>query len=456
MTETPYVPRKCVLEATLACNLRCRHSGSRAGTARPNELSFEEIRTLVADLAGLGCEKLVVSGGEALLRPDCMEIIAAASGAGLRTALITNGLLLDRAACEEALAAGLDAVGVSLDGIGPTHDRFRSMPGLFVRVLEAFDEARRARLPFCAITTVNRLNLGELDELRSLLREAGAYAWQLQPAMTMGEICVNPEMGVEPRDIPGISRAVAELIEAEARGGDRMPIYTGDSLGYFGPREAVLRRYAGGNRFGGCRAGVEVVGIESNGDVKGCLSIRPGAGPEGSAWVEGNVRRGGLPAIWNDPAAFAYNRRWKPSDLGGACAACPHALRCRGGCRSAMVTSGDGTWNPMCERSVLARRSAKKGRVAGQVAAATVLASALGLGASGCHHVSLEEPGAPDSGTDTESESDSEPQTVYGMPDTDTDTDTDTESGSETDVDAGGVPIYAFELPPADGDAGPE
>lgn len=455
MSRYAYVPRKSVIEVTLACNLRCRHCGSRAGIARADELSLAETERVLEDLASLGCEKVVISGGEALLRPDIMDIIRASSRVGMRTALITNGLLLDHSTCERARSAGLDAVGVSLDGMGRTHDRFRSMPGLFERVLDAFEAARDERLPFCAITTVNRVNLRELEDLHGLLRREGAYAWQIQPALTMGEICVNPEMAVGERDIPAIASQVAARITAEIDEGGRLPIHVGDSLGYFGPSEATLRRFSGGSRFPGCRAGMDVVGIESNGDVKGCLSIHPGQGPLGERWVEGNVRDTPLASIWNHPDAFAYNRKWKLSDLGGPCAACRNAVQCRGGCRSSMETSGDGTWNPMCELRVLDELSVARPNGVRNIAAATVLASALGIGMSGCRHVAaLEDEGAPDSGADAGSDTDSEPQTVYGMPDTEEELDTDTDT--EIPEDAGGIPVYSVEFPVLDGDMDPE
>jgi radical SAM protein with 4Fe4S-binding SPASM domain len=50
--------------------------------------------------------------------------------------------------------------------------------------------------------------------------------------------------------------------------------------------------------------------------------------------VEGNVREFALAGLWGDPNRFAYNRRYTPDELRGACATCEHAHRCRGGCTS--------------------------------------------------------------------------------------------------------------------------
>src|SRR5262249_54839548 len=59
-----------VWEITLACNLRCVHCGSRAGKARPNELTTAEALDLVEQLADLGVAEVSLIGGEAFLRPD--------------------------------------------------------------------------------------------------------------------------------------------------------------------------------------------------------------------------------------------------------------------------------------------------------------------------------------------------------------------------------------------------
>ena len=75
----------------------------------------------------------------------------------------------------------------------------------------------------------------------------------------------------------------------------------------------------------GCRAGLDALGITSDGRVKGCLAL-----PD--ACAEGNLREESLAAMWKDPDRFAYNRRYTPEQLGGKCADCEQAPLCRGGC----------------------------------------------------------------------------------------------------------------------------
>ncbi len=65
------IPNYAVWEITLACDLACRHCGSRAGKARPDELTTAECIDLVDQMADLGVLEVTLIGGEAYLRGDC-------------------------------------------------------------------------------------------------------------------------------------------------------------------------------------------------------------------------------------------------------------------------------------------------------------------------------------------------------------------------------------------------
>ncbi|MDD5308092.1 MAG: radical SAM protein [Deltaproteobacteria bacterium] len=441
---------------TLACNLGCAHCGSRAGRARDDELETTEIARVLGELSGLGCPRVTLSGGEVMLRPDWLDLVAAGRKAGLRVGMITNGLALDRHAARAAKEAGLSAVGLSLDGIGPTHDRLRRCPGLSERVLAAMEAAVFEGLQFSVVTQVSRANIAELEAVRDLVAAQGGFAWQVQPSIAMGELCANPELTLRSRDIPGLERQVARLVK-----GSRLRVDVGDSLGYFGPKERTLRKSLGRACFGGCQAGLTVIGIESNGNVKGCLSLQPGCGPGGERFVEGNVRRESLGDIWRRSGAFAYNRQWSVENLGGFCRTCEHALACRGGCLSVRVASGGGTENPLCAHRQLASEPLKTS-VAASVAAG-VLATVLGAGSAGCfgsdadatamYDAPMEDSGV-DSGVDAGADADTDTDT-----DTDADSDTDADTDSDTDSDAGvdagtdtdtgsatGMPLYDFAM----------
>ena len=94
----------------------------------------------------------------------------------------------------------------------------------------------------------------------------------------------------------------------------------------------------------GCFAGIKAIGIQSDGAVKGCLALTDDA-------IEGNLRETPLKEIWNDPNRFAYNRRFTPASLSGACAECQFKEACRGGCTAlAMSVHGKPNVSTHCFR----------------------------------------------------------------------------------------------------------
>lgn len=375
------------------------------------------------DLAALGCERVTISGGEPTMRPDWLELVSSASEAGLRVGIITNALKFDFEAACEAKRRGLGAVGFSVDG--PTakiHDMIRGKVGHFERLKRAMADSRRAEVPFAVVTFVHQNNIEALEEMYEMIRDQGAFAWQVQMGTDMGNMKDNRDLLVSPKQLLRLQSTLARLIK---RGELRIDI--SDSIGYHGRHEHILRGHPQQGRrpgrFTGCPAGMRVVGIESNGNVKGCLSIMAGYNEEGQSFVEGNVRERSLVDIWNDPNAFAYNRQWKLDDLGGFCRTCKNATLCRGGCRAKVTASGGGVENPLCAYRVECETAMPKR--AGQAAAAVLVASMLGAGAGGCDEVDEKERGdtASQTETDTATGTDTETaETDYGMPGLDTET----------------------------------
>src|SRR5512134_4011320 len=114
------------------CNLTCKHCYSiSADTDFPGELTTEEVFRVMDDLRAFGVPVLILSGGEPLLRPDIFAISSRAKAMGFYVGLSTNGTLIDVAMAERIAAVGYDYVGISLDGIGEVHDRFRRQPGAY-------------------------------------------------------------------------------------------------------------------------------------------------------------------------------------------------------------------------------------------------------------------------------------------------------------------------------------
>ncbi|OGR01172.1 MAG: hypothetical protein A2284_08170 [Deltaproteobacteria bacterium RIFOXYA12_FULL_61_11] len=386
---SPYRPELCVWELTLACNLRCGHCGSSAGTARPDELTTAECLGLVDDLSLLGCRLITLSGGEPTLRPDWPLIARRIRSSGMAVNMVTNGLTMTEALAAEVREAGLANVAVSIDGPPEVHDEIRAK-GSFQRALAALQTLRGAGVSTAIITTLHTLNLDYLDYLYRLAKDQGAAIWRLQLGKPMGNLAKHRDLTLVPEDYLELVPLIAEL---SRRGGTRVDV--GDSIGYFGPHESCIRGTSADGRPGvwaGCQAGMRVIGIESDGGIKGCLSIQALRG-ENDPYREGSIREESLASIWHDPDRFAWNRKFRKRQLHGYCKRCDHAVRCRGGatCVATAFTGQVGD-DPYCYHRVveLAREAASPPTFTRKVATTTAAVMLTLAGCSGDSQVTTD------------------------------------------------------------------
>jgi radical SAM protein with 4Fe4S-binding SPASM domain len=340
-----YAPRTCVWELTLACNMSCRHCGSRAGKARPDELTQPEALRLCQDLADLGVKRLTLGGGEPTLRQDWTMLAEALGARGVRVNMVTNGRGWGKQQAARAKSFRLESVAFSVDGCEVTHNYIRRVKGQWRELLDSIDLTVAAGVPVSVVTQINRRNLQELEELHALLAAHKVRSWQLQLGNPSGNMADHPDLVIGPADILDIVPRVAKLRKLPGR----PHVYAGDNVGYYGDHEADIRDTGGLVPFWvGCQAGCQVIGIESNGNVKGCLSL-PSAMNGESRFIEGNIRQRSLREIWESPEAFSYNRKFKVSQLKGFCRTCEYAEICRGGCSwTAFSHTGDRNDNPYC------------------------------------------------------------------------------------------------------------
>jgi radical SAM protein with 4Fe4S-binding SPASM domain len=340
-----FTPVHAVWELTLACDLKCRHCGSRAGTRRRDELNLEECRQLIGELASLGVRHITLIGGEAYLRPDWTAIIAAIRSAGIDCTLQTGGLHLDAAKLREAAAAGLQGVGFSIDGLEEVHDRLRGVRGSFRAVLDGFARARAANLDVSANTQISAPVVPELRDVYELLVAHEVTHWQVQLTVAMGRAADNPDLLLQPYQLLHVMPLLADLYrDGLIRG---LLLEPGNNIGYFGPFEALWRGH-GDTRvhWTGCNAGQNTIGIEADGTIKGCPSLP-------NAYAGGKVRSRTVQEIWQTPA-LAFAREGLQAYLWGFCRDCRYADVCGGGCTwTSHSLFGRPGNNPYCHHRVL-------------------------------------------------------------------------------------------------------
>ncbi len=389
-------PRNCVWELTLGCNLRCEHCGSRAGRVRPDELSLDECLDVVQQLADLGTELVTLSGGEPTLKKGWDTIARAIADHGIYVNMVTNGVYRSGATADEvaqrALDAGMCNVGVSIDGTEDVHDEIRGA-GTFAASMASIERFVAAGMRVGVMTTVNRRNLPLLPEVRRAAIDVGATMWRLQLGKPMGSMDDHRDWMIRPTQLLTLLPLLAEL---KLEGGIHVAV--GDSLGYYGQPGKVLRGRGWRGRkecWKGCQAGMQAIGIEADGGVKGCLSLQAKWGDR-DPFVEGNLRERSLADLWYAPGMFAFNREFEVDTLTGGCRPCRHAKLCRGGARCvSSAVLGSLTEDPYCYHGVLTAERARRAGVTQQLgASAAGAALAVTLGTAGCGTTEMAEVGA--------------------------------------------------------------
>jgi radical SAM protein with 4Fe4S-binding SPASM domain len=160
-----------IINVTGRCNLRCVHCYANAGNPAKGELTTEELKRLIDELAELRIPVLLFSGGEPLMREDIFVLGEYATKKGIKCSLSTNGTLIDEEVAEKLRSAGFVYVGVSLDGLRETNDRFRGVKGAFERALNGLTNAKSAGIMTGVRFTVTKYNLHEVDDAISIVAE---------------------------------------------------------------------------------------------------------------------------------------------------------------------------------------------------------------------------------------------------------------------------------------------
>jgi Fe-coproporphyrin III synthase len=161
-----------VWNVTRRCNLRCVHcyAGSK-NIHYKDELTTEEGKALIEDLARFGSPVILLSGGEPLMRKDLPELARHAAEHGMRVVISTNGTLITEKTAAVYREIGLSYVGVSLDGMRETHDRFRGVKGAFDATLKGIRICRDAGIKVGVRFTMNRKNAADIPAVFDLIEE---------------------------------------------------------------------------------------------------------------------------------------------------------------------------------------------------------------------------------------------------------------------------------------------
>lgn len=192
------------------------------------------------------------------------------------------------------------------------------------------------------------MNFDNLQGVYESVVDAGADRWQIQLSDGIGYMDDNRSEMLTPSDLIDVERKLIMLYQKNESDGTPVQMSLGDNLGYFSDVDKFYRKDFIGGCYTGCFAGIYVIGIESNGDIKGCPTLS-------EDYVEGNIRNQSISEIFFSNKNFQYNRTFNDNSLTGYCAECDKRQLCRAGCMASRLGGKNGvTENKYCLKRVKA------------------------------------------------------------------------------------------------------
>lgn len=156
------------------CNLNCVHCYAQSKDIEyEDELTTEQGKALIDDLAEFGAPVILFSGGEPTMRKDMPELARYAKSKGMRAVISTNGTLIDEEMAKVLKDIELSYVGISLDGMRETNDKFRGMKGAFDKALAGMRNCKREGIKVGLRFTINKQNAKDIPAIFDLLEEEG-------------------------------------------------------------------------------------------------------------------------------------------------------------------------------------------------------------------------------------------------------------------------------------------
>ena len=337
-----------VWNMTRRCNLKCIHCySSSADIDYPDELTTEEAKKMIEDLAAFGSPVLLFSGGEPLMRADLLELARYATDKGMRAVISTNGTLITRDIAAELKKIGLSYVGVSLDGLQPTHDRFRGRKGAFEKAIEGIRNCREAGIKVGLRFTVNRHNVADVPAMFDLMRKEKIERMCFYHLVYSGRASKLREEDLAHEESRRLLDLIADRTKAMFDDGLAPEILTVDNHAD-GPYLYLKMKEKDPARAAEILELLEMNEGNSTGVGIGCVSWDGEVYPD-QFWRNrplGNVRKRPFSEIWTDEKnEFLMKLKEKKKHVTGRCATCVWLSVCGGNFRARAESAGD-VWGP--------------------------------------------------------------------------------------------------------------
>jgi len=337
--------RTLFIEMTGLCNEHCRHCGSNCGDFKEeNPLTTVEIKRFLEQVReDLPIERLrlVVTGGEPLLRKDFFEIMAYAKKLGFGWGMTSNGTLITADVAKKLAECGMKTISVSLDGLKEEHEWFRQTTGSYEKTMAGIKNlvAQGAFYHVQVTTVVTHRNIGMLKEMYREFSKLGVRSWRVINIEPIGRAKEQEELLLNAEEYRQLFNFIAEYrlgdpeLEATRKKRLRNLTESGYSYDSWVPGDPMEVTYGCSHYLGVeaerevrkwyflCNAGVYTASICYNGDIIACLDIE--RRPE---LVQGNIRKDRFSKVWNEGYEI-FRTDYRKT---GKCADCPDYKFCAG------------------------------------------------------------------------------------------------------------------------------
>ncbi len=318
------------------CNLTCKHCYSiSADTDFPGELSTEQVFSVMDDLKRFRVPVLILSGGEPLLRPDIYDISKRAKAMGFYVGLSSNGTLIDEGNVDCIAEVGYDYVGISIDGVRETHDRFRRRQGAFDASVRAIRLCRARGIKVGMRFTLTQDNAAELPILLAFMADEDVDKFYLSHLNYAGRGNINRKDDAVFATTRRAMNLLFNMCWSHVQRGEHKEFVTGNNdadgvylLQWVRERFPHLEDHMRAKlaQWGGNASGVNIANIDNLGNVH----------PDTFWWHYnlGNVRERPFSEIWQDVSdPLMAGLKSRPRPLKGRCASCSYLDICGGNTR---------------------------------------------------------------------------------------------------------------------------
>ncbi len=321
---------------TRRCNLTCQHCYSTsANRFFPNELTTEQIFTVMTDLKVFKVPVLILSGGEPLLHPNIFEISRQAKAMGFYVALSTNGSLITQDNIDIIKMINYDYIGISLDGLAKTHDQFRRQQGAFDLAWQGIELCLEQQIKVGVRYTLTQTNYADFYDLVALINQRGISKFYLSHLNYGGRGFVNRKTDAlfsQTREIMHWLFNTAYQRQAQGLAcewvtgnNDADAVYFLHWVKQYHPQFwNVIDKQL--QQWGGNASGIQVANIDPLGEVHA-----------DTFWWHyslGNVKNRSFSEIWQDVSnSLMAGLKQRPRQLKGRCGQCAYLSICNGNSR---------------------------------------------------------------------------------------------------------------------------